>query len=329
MRMRLLLFGVFLVYYYNTLVPTFGHREPYFMVNHEEGYLFLHVSSPTILDGGIFYPSANLEYIVVRMTTTTAAVVLELNGLYCPESMSLNFGHFWTTSLNAISVGIAMFTLFTFYLAVRNDLVSGARDIGSSAHPVAQFLSINTDTWTAGEVSTAVQSFLVCLEMAAASVIHNWAFSWKDFDNATDPNHGESLEASVMSVITTEHSLTSSPFSIEDLPETNSPPTSLEYDDSDTPALLSASALREPRNPTPFWPSFRDSFNWFDLYYDFVFVIKFVLGRAWSIAKRIFSFICMCGMCQNDNRTRLPDNNDDSIISSTNSSSENLLVLTA
>ncbi|KAI8806810.1 organic solute transporter subunit alpha/Transmembrane protein, partial [Cladochytrium replicatum] len=146
-----------------------------------------------------------MQYVIVRISTTILAVVLEINNAYCPESMSPSFGHFWATILNALSVGLAMFTLFAFYLAVHHDLSSGARRVGSSAHPVAQFLSIKfvvffgfwqgfivkllvaegilhaTEDWTAAEVSTAVQSFFVCFEMAIASGLHLWAFAWRDF----------------------------------------------------------------------------------------------------------------------------------------------------
>ncbi|KAJ3119904.1 hypothetical protein HK098_005035 [Nowakowskiella sp. JEL0407] len=297
-----------------------------------------------------------IQYIVVKISTTIAAVVLELNNMYCPESMSPSFGHFWITLLNAFSVGLAMFTLFAFYLAVSSDLVAGARSIGSSAHPIAQFLSIKfviffgfwqgfivkilvangtlhgTDLWTAGEVSSAVQSFLVCLEMALASVLHNWAFSWRDFDNAADPDigGGESMGVSMISnepghmgrsesmeqMLPAHYSSQYPPeeaFS-SDEPHSRLSSSSIEHPHgshrTSSPAS-SAAYLKEPRPPTPFWPAFQDSFNWFDLYYDFVEVVKFVLGRVWSIANKAFLLFCMCQMCRKRPELRLPDENDD------------------
>ncbi|KAI9193567.1 organic solute transporter subunit alpha/Transmembrane protein, partial [Polychytrium aggregatum] len=138
-----------------------------------------------------------VQYVVVRVTTTFFAVVLESMGMYCNESMSPMFGHFWTTLANAVAMSLAMFTLITFYLAVRKDI--------SRFHPVWQFLSVkfviffgfwqsfvikvlvsagwiqNSEHWTIEELSISLQSFMTCVEMAIASIIHLWAFRYEDF----------------------------------------------------------------------------------------------------------------------------------------------------
>ena len=61
-----------------------------------------------------------LQYVLVRVSTTSLAVILQSQGIYCPESMDPRSGHFWTTLLNGASMGVAMFTLITFYMAVHS-----------------------------------------------------------------------------------------------------------------------------------------------------------------------------------------------------------------
>eukprot|EP00842_Homolaphlyctis_polyrhiza_P003750 jgi/Hompol1/4376/HPOL_003628-RA len=135
-----------------------------------------------------------MQYVVIRVSTTVAAVILELNGVYCPESMSPEHGHFYTTVLNGISVGTAMFTLFSLYLPIRHDIASFS--------PVLKFLSIkfivfvsfwlgiainllvangvirNTETWSIHEFSILLQNFVVLVEMAVAAILHIWAFDY-------------------------------------------------------------------------------------------------------------------------------------------------------
>ncbi|KAJ3090355.1 hypothetical protein HK102_004009 [Quaeritorhiza haematococci] len=98
---------------------------------------------------------------------------------------------------NGASVGVAMFSLVTFYIAVRKDL--------SQYNPVLQFFSIKfviffsvwqaiaikvltnlgrvhgTEKLTVAQVSTAIQSFLTCIEMCVAAVLHLHAFPYEDY----------------------------------------------------------------------------------------------------------------------------------------------------
>lgn len=135
-----------------------------------------------------------LQYVVVRVSTTVASVAMELNHVYCPESMDPRFGHFYTTVINAVSVGTAMFTLFSLYLPIRSDI--------AEFNPVLQFLSIKfiiffqfwmgiiikvtssaemasnqgTPPWSQADVSLLVQNFATIIEMLLASILHFWAF---------------------------------------------------------------------------------------------------------------------------------------------------------
>ncbi|KAJ1543536.1 hypothetical protein HK405_009246 [Cladochytrium tenue] len=145
----------------------------------------------------VFCKLGIVQLVLVRIFTSSFTVYAELEGIYCPESMSPQFGHFWAVLLNSIGMGLSMFTLLTFYLAVHEDLPGG--------RPVYQFLSIKYvlfvsyiqtmvlqalvaagrirgDTrWTAAELVNAVASSLTCLEMAVAAVLNVAAFPPAEF----------------------------------------------------------------------------------------------------------------------------------------------------
>jgi hypothetical protein len=47
---------------------------------------------------------------------------MELNDVYCPESMSPMHGRFWLMAINVISTAVAMFSMVTLYLTIRKDI---------------------------------------------------------------------------------------------------------------------------------------------------------------------------------------------------------------
>ncbi|KAJ3287819.1 hypothetical protein HDU79_005386 [Rhizoclosmatium sp. JEL0117] len=138
------------------------------------------------------------QLLVMRSLTCIGTLLLDYWNLFCPESMSPKFGHVYIVILNLASMGLSMFTLLSFYLAVHHDLPPG--------RPIYQFLAIklvlfisylqsfilavlvalgylqgNGEEWTTGEVVNAVASFLTCVEMAGAAGMNWWAFSWGEF----------------------------------------------------------------------------------------------------------------------------------------------------
>ncbi|KAI9328513.1 organic solute transporter subunit alpha/Transmembrane protein, partial [Obelidium mucronatum] len=137
------------------------------------------------------------QLVILRLFTSTFTIVLEMMGLFCPESMSWRFGHFWAVLFNFTGMGLSMFTLLSFYLAVHHDLPPG--------RPIYQFLAIKfvlfisylqtftltllvsvgvikgNENWTPAEVINAIASFLTCFEMFGAAVLNVFAFSWREF----------------------------------------------------------------------------------------------------------------------------------------------------
>jgi len=96
-----------------------------------------------------------------------------------------------------VSVTVAMFCLVTLYSNLSVDLkpVRPLLMFGSIKFViffcfwqgiiVAGFVKINlikdTTYWTSDNVATAVQDFLVCVEMLVAAIVHMWAFSYVPF----------------------------------------------------------------------------------------------------------------------------------------------------
>ncbi|KAJ3173880.1 hypothetical protein HDU87_007290 [Geranomyces variabilis] len=140
---------------------------------------------------------AVLQYTFVRPTLAVVSIIAQAKGNYCSESMLPSHVHFWAMVLNTISVTISMYSLFTLYLTVKEDV--------KHRHVTAKFLSVKavifltfwqlmvisvlahfnviqaTDYWTVQNISGGLAAFLVCIEMGIASVVHIFIFSARDY----------------------------------------------------------------------------------------------------------------------------------------------------
>lgn len=129
-----------------------------------------------------------MQYALIRPMTTILALVLESIGLYCPESTDLRTARPYLTLINCGSTAIAMFSLLTLYLTIRDDIKEHTL--------VTKFLSVkfvifltfwqsiiigalthlsmihSTESWSATGIAVGIQSFLICIEMVFASLWH-------------------------------------------------------------------------------------------------------------------------------------------------------------
>ncbi|KAJ3166391.1 hypothetical protein HDU88_003259 [Geranomyces variabilis] len=137
-----------------------------------------------------------LQYVVLRPMTTVIAVITQLLGRYCEDSMSPRFAHVWVIVINGISVTVAMFTLVQIYTTVKSEL--------KSHNLVLKFISIKfviffsfwqtvtfsalaqtnvvraTPHWSQTELANSANAFLICFEMAIAALLHVKAFSYRE-----------------------------------------------------------------------------------------------------------------------------------------------------
>ncbi|KAJ3075317.1 hypothetical protein HDU98_008565 [Podochytrium sp. JEL0797] len=137
------------------------------------------------------------QLVLTRLFSSSFTIYLSHINRFCPDSFSPRYGHFWAILFNLTGMGLAMFSLLTFYLAVHHDLPPG--------RPIYQFMAIKfvlfvgyvqgavlvvlvaqgrvkgNERWEVGEVVNAIMSFLTCFEMCGAAVMNCWAFSWREF----------------------------------------------------------------------------------------------------------------------------------------------------
>ncbi|KAI8827170.1 organic solute transporter Ostalpha-domain-containing protein [Fimicolochytrium jonesii] len=137
-----------------------------------------------------------LQYVVLRPVTTVLAVVTQLTGKFCEDSMSPRFAHLWIIIVNSISVTVAMFALVQIYTTIKSEL--------KGYHPVLKFVSIkfviffsfwqsvtisilsnthiihSTPHWSSLEISNSLNAFILCIEMAIAALLHTKAFSYTE-----------------------------------------------------------------------------------------------------------------------------------------------------
>jgi len=119
-------------------------------------------------------------------------------GNYCAgELTAFHAGYPWITAINLISVTVAMYALVLFYVVAKEEL--------KPYNVVPKFLSVkfiimmsfwqsvavaglvkvnvihNTTRWTSDNISTGVQSSLICVEMLIVAIWHLTAFNHVEF----------------------------------------------------------------------------------------------------------------------------------------------------
>ncbi|XP_076771548.1 transmembrane protein 184C isoform X2 [Arvicanthis niloticus] len=146
-----------------------------------------------------------LQYTVVRLITTSTALVCEISGVY--DEGNFSFANAWTylVILNNLSQLFAMYCLLLFYKVLREEL--------SPIQPVGKFLCVKlvvfvsfwqaviiallvkvgviserrTWEWQSAEaVATGLQDFIICIEMFFAAIAHHYSFSYKPYVHASE-----------------------------------------------------------------------------------------------------------------------------------------------
>jgi hypothetical protein len=111
--------------------------------------------------------------------------------------MSFTRPMFWLTFAEFMSVSVSMYGLVLFYVVVHDDI--------SEHKPLAKFIVVKfviffsfwqavaismgvsmglieeTESYTTANIATSIQSFLVCVEMLIAAIMHKTAFSYEPF----------------------------------------------------------------------------------------------------------------------------------------------------
>lgn len=142
-----------------------------------------------------FCKQATLQFCVIKPLTSLITVVLQAIGVYRHGVFSPTNGYLYVTVIYNASAFLAVYSLALFFIATR--------DILQPFDPVIKFASVksvvflcfwqgvilailekcgiipalpNTNT---GTVAAAIQNFIICLEMFAASIAFRYAFPWQ------------------------------------------------------------------------------------------------------------------------------------------------------
>lgn len=128
---------------------------------------------------------------------TITAVVTQVLGRYCLESLNPVFAHIWVMGIEAVAVTIAMYCIIQFYLQVRKDIAQHKPLLKVLAIKLVIFLSfwqtilISLLTGSGAikpsrqlqtpDIKVGIPNFLLCIEMAFFAFFHLFAFSWRDY----------------------------------------------------------------------------------------------------------------------------------------------------
>ena len=141
------------------------------------------------------------QYCFIRVFMTITAVVTQVLGRYCLESLNPVFAHIWVMGIEAVAVTIAMYCIIQFYVQVRKDIAQHSPLLKVLAIKLVIFLSFwqtivislltgsgaikPSPKFQTPDIKVGIPSFLLCIEMAFFAFFHLFAFSWRDYTNSS------------------------------------------------------------------------------------------------------------------------------------------------
>ena len=141
-----------------------------------------------------------LQYVVIKVLTAVATMILEWCGRYGENSFSPRMGYVYLTVINNFSQCWALYCMVFFYHVMREELMPW--------RPVGKFISVkavvfftywqsicivllrswgvirasdNNSGWTSDDIATGIQDWLICIEMFIAALAHRYTFTYRDY----------------------------------------------------------------------------------------------------------------------------------------------------
>lgn len=138
-----------------------------------------------------------VQYCVVRPAISVAGIVTEYYEVYCSSSLSYKYAYVYLTSVDFVSISVALYGLFVLYILIKDDL-RGRR-------PLAKFMTIKlgiflifyqgfvfdlladhgalhaTQYWTTTNISDGLNALCTSLEMVLIAAMQMWAFNWSEY----------------------------------------------------------------------------------------------------------------------------------------------------
>ncbi|KAF8311482.1 DUF300-domain-containing protein [Clavulina sp. PMI_390] len=142
-----------------------------------------------------------LQYTIFRPAISIAGIVCQKYNVLCDSSWSYKYASVWLTSVDFVSISIALYGLILFYVLTKEDL-AGKR-------PLAKFLCIKlivmvtfyqswiftalqdkgvihaTQYWTATNVADGLSALTLCIEMVFFAIAMMWAYPTSEYRSMT------------------------------------------------------------------------------------------------------------------------------------------------
>jgi len=138
-----------------------------------------------------------LQFALVKPVLTLLALLMEAFGVFDEGSFSPRSGYLYVALLDNVSISMSLYCLVLFYMTTREEL--------QGLKPVPKFLCIKAiiffsfwqgviinfiswfgafhkvGSWSAEQITTGLQDFIICVEMFAISVAHSWIFGYEEY----------------------------------------------------------------------------------------------------------------------------------------------------
>jgi len=170
-------------------VPQMKYSIPFCCFHIKPGRIFLHRCKQLIL-----------QFVVVKPVLAIITFILEMTETYDEGNLAPTHGYLYITLLYNLSITICLYFLVLFYEATKGIL--------AAYKPISKFLCIKAviffsfwqgvaisilvffnllikgkDDWSVGDVSTATQNFLICVEMFPCAIAYALTFGYRTFKN--------------------------------------------------------------------------------------------------------------------------------------------------
>lgn len=138
-----------------------------------------------------------VQYCFVRPALSIAGIVTEYYEVYCSSSLSYRYAYVYLTSVDFVSITVALYGLIVLYTLVKEDL-QGKR-------PLAKFATIKigiflifyqgfifsllanhgvlhaTQYWSTTNIADGLNALCTSLEMVLIAAMQMWAFNWREY----------------------------------------------------------------------------------------------------------------------------------------------------